>query len=251
MKQEGVLDFEDEEEIEEYDEEEEDSGQKPSQRKNDDEYDEEEMDEEDARIKIVGGRVSDSLMNANDQQKALFFSVLVEWTLSKVQQSTGQGVFEKERISKYDEQAKLKVLNRYNELLDELASQNLDCEYAIVADLLLDVFRHKKNTIVDEVAVISDQKAAVKKGQRFTMKQFLQRIKSLEMQSMLEDLFKLVLKLREAKAFKSITTVTYFLVEAILTQAQSAMQAEMVNVVKYLLESMGKKTQNEAVGTAE
>ena len=59
-----------------------------------------------------------------------------------------------------------------------------------------------------------------------------------------------MIKLKEAKAFKSLTTVTYFLVEAFLTPQQSAFQADMVTVLKHLLESMGKKPQAEVIGVA-
>lgn len=99
VKQEGALDFEDEEEIEEYDEEEEEhSDQKPKKSN----YSEEELDEDDARLKIIGNKISDTLASASDPQKALFFSVLMEWLCNSI--STAQGVFEKERLSKFDEQ---------------------------------------------------------------------------------------------------------------------------------------------------
>lgn len=64
----------------------------------------------------------------------------------------------------------------------------MDCEFAIVADLLLDLFRHKQGQIIDAGAVVADYKTGIKKGQGYSMKQLMLRISSLELQSMIEDL---------------------------------------------------------------
>ena len=102
--------------------------------------------------------------------------------------------------------------------------------------MLLDVFRHKQTPLLDVLNLVSDYKTSIKKGTGFSLNQLLSRVKNSDMKALLEDLFKLTNKLREAKAFKSLTTCTYFLCEALLTGEQGAFQSDMVTVIKHIIE---------------
>ena len=60
---------------------------------------------------------------------------------------------------------------------------------------------------------------------------------------MVEELFKLTLKLKEVKAFKTLSSASYYISEAILTEDQNNQFPEMPNIIKNVIEQITKKTQ--------
>ena len=68
------------------------------------------------------------------------------------------GIYEKERTLKHDETMKFKIVNKYNELMDEFGGIDTQYELALVCDLILDVFRYKQKPVIDAVNAIADYK---------------------------------------------------------------------------------------------
>jgi hypothetical protein len=59
----------------------------------------------------------------------------------------------------------MKVINKYNEMLEEFASEeHKEFEMAVIADMMLDSFRYKNKPIIDAINIASDYKTSIKKG---------------------------------------------------------------------------------------
>lgn len=49
-----------------------------------------------------------------------FFSILADYIEQQLDKGASiQGIYEKERTLKHDEQTKIKIINKYNDLMDE------------------------------------------------------------------------------------------------------------------------------------
>lgn len=64
--------------------------------------------------------------------------------------STKTSFYDKERTSSVDEKVKFKLIALYNKELDRLADKYTpDIDIAVIADVLLDIYRHKTVKVLD------------------------------------------------------------------------------------------------------
>eukprot|EP00347_Sterkiella_histriomuscorum_P003092 403365623 len=223
----------------EYDEEEEDEDEYNGELDNEKDYDVDEI-----AIKIApSNKISDTFMALNNEQRVFFFSIMADY----IEQQMGKGavtigIYEKERTLKHDETMKFKIVNKYNELMDEFGGIDTQYELALVCDLILDVFRYKQKPVIDAVNAIADYKQSIKKGLPYQVKNLCQRIKNQNQQQMIDVLFDLIVKLREKKAIKSLNTCIGFVAESLLTNEQQNCLSDMESLCKYLIDQMTKKS---------
>lgn len=91
-------------------------------------------------------------------------------------------VFEKVLNSRSDESNKFKIIAKYNDKLDQFATTFFpEFDYAVICDILLDIFRFKPKAILDAASAINSFNATSKKGQTFTLKQFIAKVQGQQM----------------------------------------------------------------------
>ncbi|CDW71466.1 UNKNOWN [Stylonychia lemnae] len=277
--QEGRLDFEDEEEIDEdedqeYDEE--DEWENPQQQNNDtkhqqnnqqqqqqnqqkqqdfkqnlepDEDEEEEFEEEqdnenikatDLYIKIVNNKIADSFFALTELQRQTALDLILQHLLNNVENGSQFQAFDNEYSSRYDSH-KIKVVNLYNEEIEEFSESEYDIEMPIVCDLVLDLLRYYPKAIIDAVNVISDYKKSIKQGQLYTLQKFQEKVYLSEYKDLFKLFFKVIALFREKKIIKSTLNASQLIAESILRNDQATLQSEIANIMKYLIDNQGKK----------
>lgn len=91
-------------------------------------------------------------MGLNTQQRIFFHSLWTEYVENQIparqQDLIKMGIFEKERNLKHDQQTKLKLINIYNEELDNLPNIEQEFDLGLICDMILDAFRYKQREII-------------------------------------------------------------------------------------------------------
>ena len=69
------------------------------------------------------------------------------------------------------------MIDIYNQKRDLLASDYVkEFDFGIIGDILLDLFRHKQDTMVNIQSAVNDYAKTIKLGSVYSLKQFLARM---------------------------------------------------------------------------
>ena len=162
-------------------------------------------------------------------------------------------LFEYAREKGPDREMKFTLIERFNEKPSRFPNQNFNSQFdlGIACDLLLDLLRYEDNEILNPVLVYQDYKQTAKNNQLYCEKDLYKRIKNNFFVLIVKEIFKLIVKAKEYKQFKSCSTVGQNLANALIREDQSAMERELAKVMRNVIavmtgsvdESMGLSSQ--------
>jgi hypothetical protein len=102
-------------------------------------------------------------------------------------------LFEKPRENKSDREMKFKLIDKYNELLDRMTVlENAEFDLGIPCDLLLDLLRFERETILNPAVIIQDYKQQTSRNLQYEPSDFYIRIKNKCLMEIVKGIFKIV-----------------------------------------------------------
>ena len=233
------------------------------QEEEDEYYDEEEDDlptAEAQKLRIMvspASRIDETIEGMESEKKLKFAGMLCEYieiniqafTRSKKAETTS--LFEKPRETNVDRGMKFKLITRYNELLDKFSRDKTldkDFDLGIPCDLLLDLLRYEDSEILNPNLVVQDFAICQKQGSAYTPKDFYKRVKNEHLMMIIREIFKMIVKAKEHRLYKSQSQVAYELSQAIILETQEDMKSELQKVIRNLVEQQTGMSATQSVG---
>ena len=144
----------------------------------------------------------------------------MENNLPKYAQGTTEkpSLFDKPRESGKDRELKFAMIERFNEKPSRFPNQNFNSVFdlGIPCDLLLDLLRYENNEILNPSLVAQDFRQCLKNNSLYNVKDFYKRIKNNFFVLIIKEIFKLIVKAKEYKQFKSCSQVGLNLADALI-----------------------------------
>jgi hypothetical protein len=109
------------------------------------------------KIKIVKGKVKETIEQMSTDQKLQFYAILSIYITNNLDRfpTASVNIMGKVRNSKSDEEQKMLLMNQYNQYLDDLPNHYIEkFDVNIICDLILDLLRYKVKPVIDAASLV-------------------------------------------------------------------------------------------------
>ena len=155
-------------------------------------------------------RMDDTIDAMGIERKTRFAGYIVDYVENNLSRYAASGrdspsLFDKPRENRSDRELKFKLIRRFNERPSRFPNQNFNSEFdlGIPCDLLFDLFRYEDLEKLNPSVIVQDFKACQKNNTMYNVKDFYKRIKNNFFVLIVKEIFKLIVKAKEHKQFKS------------------------------------------------
>ena len=155
-------------------------------------------------------RMDDTIDGMGVERKTRFAGYLADYIENNLPRYSGSGenkpsLFDRSRENRTDRELKFKLIRRFNERPSRFPNANFNNEFdlGIACDLMLDLLRYEDAEILNPSVVVQDFKQSQKNGQMYNVKNFYERIKNHFFVMIIKEIFKLIVKAKEHRQFKS------------------------------------------------
>ena len=203
-------------------------------------------------------RMDDTIDGIGLERKTRFAGYIVDYVennlpryaASSVEGTLKPSLFDKSRESRPERDLKFKLIKRFNERPSRFPNKNYNAEFdlGIPCDLLLDLFRYEDQEKLNPSVIVQDFKQCQKNNQIYNVKDFYKRIKNNFFVQIVKEIFKLIVKAKEYKQFKSCSQVALNLADALISENQSDMKVELSKVLRNVIGIMTGSIEDSTYG---
>mmetsp|Transcript_35734 Transcript_35734/g.47018 ORF Transcript_35734/g.47018 Transcript_35734/m.47018 type:complete len:245 (-) Transcript_35734:797-1531(-) len=200
-------------------------------------------------------RMDDTIDSMGLERKTRFAGYIVDYIENNLPRYASLGeskpsLFDRSRENRTDRELKFRLIRKFNERPSRFPNSNFNNEFdlGIACDLLFDLFRYEDAEILNPSVVVQDFKQSQKNGTLYNVKDFYKRIKSNFFVLIIKELFKLIVRAKELKQFKSCSQVGVNLADALIAENQSDMKVELSKVLRNIIAIMSGSIDESTVG---